>query len=129
MSQKNTPNVLTYHRDGPKMKMKKNVVRCLQFQGGGTKILQISLIFQATTERIPGILRFCVWFPFRFDGITKSSCSAWLQSSFGGFTCDRCSYCFLVYIWYTIYYLVKWFLVKIYYSWGRHLGELARQVS
>ena len=32
------------------MKMKKNVVRCLQFQGGGTKILQISLIFQATTE-------------------------------------------------------------------------------
>ena len=35
---------------------KKNVVRCLHFQGGGTKILQISLIFQATTERIPGFV-------------------------------------------------------------------------
>ena len=84
------------------MKMKKkNVVRGLQFQGGGTKILQISLIFQATTERIPG-------FVFDFLSALMALPSHHVQPDFSRvlvalLVTDRCSYCFfLVYHIYTI---------------------------
>ena len=61
----------------------KNFVRCLQFQGGGTKILQISLIFQATTERIPGsatvlcLISFPLWWHYQVIMFSLTSVEFW----------------------------------------------------